>query len=81
MIINVILGGVTVWNKGVPSVVGGLPGEMDTEKLFKNSITIENENEHTEVTEYWLQGELVHRSVNMILKKGLLATGEQSSFL
>jgi len=34
---------------------------------------IDNENETTKATEYWVEGVLVHRSVHVHLKKGLFA--------
>lgn len=81
MIIDVILGGQTYWDKGVPCVSGGRLEKMDTSRLEKKVHTIDNENEKTIATEYWLDGQLVHRSVEMELKKGIFATGEQSSFI
>ena len=44
-------------------------GEMDDTLLEKKTGTIDNENETINWVEYWLDGELVHRSVDMILKK------------
>ena len=44
-------------------------GEMDDTLLEKKTGTIDNENETINWVEYWLEGELVHRSVDMILKK------------
>jgi hypothetical protein len=44
-------------------------GEMDTALLTKKEGTVDNEVEETHWVEYWLDGELVHRSVNMRLKK------------
>ena len=49
-------------------------GEMDTSLLEKREGTIDNDNETTSWVEYWLQGELVHRSVDMTLKRNV--TGE-----
>ena len=49
-------------------------GEMDDSLLEKREGTIDNDNETTSWVEYWLQGELVHRSVDMILKRNV--TGE-----
>jgi len=49
-------------------------GEMDDSLLEKREGTIDNDNETTSWVEYWLQGELVHRSVNMTLKRNV--TGE-----
>jgi hypothetical protein len=49
-------------------------GEMDDSLLEKREGTIDNDNETTSWVEYWLQGELVHRSVDMTLKRNV--TGE-----
>jgi hypothetical protein len=50
-------------------------GEMDTSLLEKREGVDENDSERAEWVEYWLDGELVHRSVHMTLKKYTL-TGE-----
>ena len=50
-------------------------GEMDAALLDKKEGVLDNENETTSWIEYWLDGELVHRSVNMILKR-YTVTGE-----
>jgi hypothetical protein len=44
-------------------------GEMAEELLEKKTGTIDNENETINWVEYWLEDELVHRSVDMVLKK------------
>ena len=44
-------------------------GEMDESLLNKKTGTIDNENETINWVEYWLEDELVHRSVDMVLKK------------
>ena len=44
-------------------------GEMDDSLLEKKEGTVEDDNEYTTWTEYWLDGELVHRSVHVTLKK------------
>jgi len=49
-------------------------GEMDDSLLEKREGTIDNDNETTSWVEYWLEGELVHRSVHMTLKRNV--TGE-----
>lgn len=50
-------------------------GEMDESLLEKRTGVDDNDNERAEWVEYWLDGELVHRSVHMTLKKFTL-TGE-----
>tara|TARA_R110000868_G_scaffold257240_4_gene514343 strand:+ start:717 stop:884 length:168 start_codon:yes stop_codon:yes gene_type:complete len=42
---------------------------MDESLLEKREGSIENDNEMTTWVEYWLDGELVHRSVHVTLKK------------
>ena len=56
-------------------LVNTTKGEMDTSLLEKREGTIDNENETTNWVEYWLEGELVHRSVDMTLKR-MTVTGE-----
>lgn len=44
-------------------------GDMEESLLEKREGTIDNDNEHTTWVEYWHEGELVHRSVHVALKK------------
>lgn len=44
-------------------------GDMDESLLEKREGSIDNDNEMTNWVEYWLDGELVHRSVHVTLKK------------
>ena len=44
-------------------------GDMDDALLVKKEGTVDNENELTTWVEYWLDGELVHRSAHVTLKK------------
>jgi hypothetical protein len=50
-------------------------GMMDESLLEKREGTVDNENEFTTWVEYWLDGELVHRSAHVQLKKNVLADG------
>jgi hypothetical protein len=50
-------------------------GDMDDSLLEKKEGSVDNENEYTTWVEYWLDGELVHRSVHVQLKKNVLADG------
>lgn len=51
-------------------------GEMD-ESLLEKRVGSEDDSDKTLTwTEYWLKGELVHRSVNMELKNGLNFLGD-----
>lgn len=48
-------------------------GDMDEFLLEKKTGEVENSNEHTTYTEYWFEGELVHRSVHVALKEGAVS--------
>jgi hypothetical protein len=50
-------------------------GEMDDSLLEKREGSIDTDTETTSWVEYWLAGELVHRSVHMALKRGIFADG------
>ena len=54
-------------------------GEMDESLLEKREGSVDNDTETTSWVEYWLDGELVHRSVNMILKRSVFADGISQS--
>jgi hypothetical protein len=54
---------------------------MDDSLLEHRSGTVDDDNEFTTWTEYWLEGELVHRSVHVTLKKvPSFAGAETASF-
>lgn len=55
-------------------------GEMDEALLEKREGQQDTENETIEWVEYWLEGELVHRSVHVMIKKAALADSSASSF-
>ena len=44
-------------------------GDMDDSLLEKRDGKVDNDNELTTWVEYWLEGELVHRSAHVTLKK------------
>jgi len=44
-------------------------GDMDESLLEKREGSVDNENELTTWVEYWFEGELVHRSAHVTLKK------------
>jgi len=48
---------------------------MDDSLLEKREGSIDTDTETTSWVEYWLAGELVHRSVHMALKRGVFADG------
>jgi len=56
-------------------IVNTTKGEMDDSLLEKREGSIENDTETTSWIEYWLDGEMVHRSVHMALKRGIFADG------
>jgi hypothetical protein len=56
-------------------IVNTTKGEMDDSLLEKREGSLENDTETTSWIEYWLAGELVHRSVNMALKRSVFADG------
>jgi hypothetical protein len=53
-------------------------GVMDDSLLEKKEGSLDNDNEITTWVEYWLEGELVHRSVHVHLKKNVVAEGIQA---
>ena len=61
-------------------LIDTIHGPMDDTLLEKRVDVLDNEIEHTEATEYWYKGELVHRSAHVHLKQGLEATLVQQSF-
>jgi hypothetical protein len=52
---------------------------MDDSLLEKREGTVDNDNELTTWVEYWLDGELVHRSAHVTLKKMPPIGGEAAS--
>ena len=62
-------------------IVTTTKGDMDDSLLECRTGEFEDENERTTWTEYWLDGELVHRSAHVILKKmPTFAGGETAIF-
>jgi len=62
-------------------IVTTTKGDMDDSLLEKREGTVDNENELTTWVEYWLDEELVHRSVHVTLKKvPTFAGGDTASF-
>ena len=55
-------------------------GQMDESLLEKREGQSDTETETIEWVEYWLEGELVHRSVHVKLKHAAVANGAASSF-
>ena len=52
---------------------------MDESLLEKKEGSIDNDNELTTWTEYWLDSELVHRSVHVTLKKMPVFAGAETA--
>jgi hypothetical protein len=62
-------------------IVTTTKGEMDDALLERRSGELDNENELTTWTDYWLGEELVHRSAHVTLKKmPTFAGAEAASF-
>jgi len=59
--------------------VNTIHGEMEESLLEKREGSVDDENEHTTWVEYWLGGELVHRSAHVTLKQ-VVGFGEAASF-
>ena len=49
----------------------GIIQEMDEALLTPNHSVVDNEHEHTRITEFKLDGKVVHRSVHVTLKEGI----------
>ena len=61
-------------------IVTTTKGDMDDSLLEKREGSLDNDNESTTWVEYWLDGELVHRSVHVALKKSVSSAVEAASF-
>jgi len=61
-------------------IVTTTKGEMDDSLLDKKEGFVDNDDEYTTWVEYWLDGELVHRSVHVQLKKSVVLSGSTASF-
>lgn len=55
-------------------------GDMDDSLLEKREGIVDNDNETTSWIEYWLNKEIVHRSVHVQLKKTVTLTSSVASF-
>ena len=62
------------------TVITTTKGPMDTSLLEKKTGKVDDENELTNWVEYWLDGEIVHRSVHVHLKKNVVAESIAASF-
>jgi len=61
------------------ALVNTTKGEMDDSLLVKQEGSLDNDNETTTWVEYWLDGELVHRSAHVALKQAPLIAVEAAS--
>ena len=61
-------------------IVTTTKGEMDDSLLEKREGSVDNDNEYSEWVEYWLDGELVHRSAHVRLKKPVTIISEAGGF-
>ena len=62
-------------------LVSTTKGEMDDSLLELKQGSVDNEIEYTEWTEYWLKGELVHRSVHVRLKTSPSTMAEAAAII
>jgi hypothetical protein len=60
-------------------IVTTTKGEMDDSLLEKKEGVVDNDDEYTTWVEYWLDGELVHRSAHVTLKKIPAFAGAETS--
>lgn len=60
--------------------VNTIRGEMDDSLLKKKEGSVDNDNENTTWVEYYLDGELVHRSAHVSLKRPLVSISEVGGF-
>lgn len=61
-------------------IVTTTKGDMDDSLLERRDGSVDNDVEYTTWTEYWLDGELVHRSVHVTLKTSPPLFAEAASF-
>ena len=55
-------------------------GLMDESQLEKREGIVDNDTERTTWVEYWHEGELVHRSAHVQLKKAIVLSATTASF-
>jgi hypothetical protein len=55
-------------------------GLMEESLLEKREGVVDNDNECTTWVEYWHEGELVHRSAHVQLKKAIVLSATTASF-
>lgn len=62
------------------ALISTTKGPMDDALLEKREGSVDNDNEFTTWVEYWHEGELVHRSAHVTLKKMPPIGAETESF-
>jgi len=60
-------------------IVTTTKGDMDDSLLVKQEGVVDNDDEYTTWVEYWLDGELVHRSAHVTLKKAPSPVGAEAA--
>tara|TARA_R110000744_G_scaffold150267_5_gene263439 strand:- start:165 stop:353 length:189 start_codon:yes stop_codon:yes gene_type:complete len=55
-------------------------GDLDDSLLDKREGSIDDANENTTWVEYWLAGDLVHRSAHVRLKKAMFLSADVGGF-
>ena len=63
------------------ALVNTTQGEMDESLLEKREGSVDNDIEYTTWVEYWLDGELVHRSAHVSLKTSPVLLAEAASLI
>jgi hypothetical protein len=61
------------------AIVTTTKGDMDESLLEKREGSVDNDIEYTTWVEYWLEGELVHRSAHVSLKTSPARFAEAAS--
>ena len=61
-------------------MIDTLRGPIEDTRMEKREGVVDNDNEYTTWVEYWLEGELVHRSASVALKKGISSLMQQGAF-
>lgn len=63
------------------ALIETIHGQMDESLLEHKETVFEDDNELTKASEYWYKGELVHRSVHVHLKKGVVFGAEATNLV
>lgn len=63
------------------AIVFTTKGDMDESLLERKDGFVDNENEYTTWVEYWHEGEMVHRSVHVTLKKAMVLSAKAAKIV